>query len=442
MKKHRFFKVVIVVLAIAFLGGVTSAVGQPKGEPIKIGLLFPRSGPLAKIGQEEIKSVQLAVKELNEKGGILIGDKRVSLKRPIKLIDYDSKDVDTALGQVEKLANIDNVDIIIGGTSSTLVYAESAKAASVNKPLFAVNAASPKITERGLRNTWRVATTSNEYGEAIALLIKMSAPYLHKKPEELKVAIVYEDGVFGVSGAEASVEYLGKMKIPVVLKIPYDKETKDFTPVIVKLREAKVDVTNEISYVADAILLRQQSKALNFYVPVVVGGANGHASLEYRDALGKDSIGVMTPMDSTINANPQKAPGVRHFARRWKQEFGEEVWAPYCIIGYETMQVITLILKEIEAKGLPINVETIEQIGLSLDIPDYSLVTGHGVKFDRKTHQNLRNFAFGIQWQPNLMKESVWFEGKADGAPSMFTVYPQAMQMKGAEFGYLPLAKW
>src|SRR5659263_1905 len=203
MSRLRVVATTLAIVAVAiFMTGVSDSVAQGKEDPIKIVLLFPRSGPLAKIGQEEIKSVLLAVKELNEKGGLYIGGKRVSLKRRVKIIDYDSKDVDTALGQIEKLVNVDKVDIIIGGTSSTLVMAESSKAASLNIPLFVVNAASPQITDRGLKNTWRVATTSKEYGEAIALLIQKSTGRLGKKPEDMRVGVVYEDGVYGVSGAE------------------------------------------------------------------------------------------------------------------------------------------------------------------------------------------------------------------------------------------------
>jgi len=438
LKKSIFILILLTFMLVGLFSGIVIA----KERVVKIGLLFPRSGPLAKIGQEEVKSVKLAIQEINERGGILIAGERVDPGVTIKFVDYDSKDVDTGIACVEKMASFDKVDIIIGGTSSTLFYGESAKAASLNIPIFGVNVCASNITDRGLKNTWRVATTSREYGATAAMLIKNSAPSLGKKPEDLRVGVIYEDGIFGESVAKDTIVNLKKLGIPIVAEIPYDKGINDFTPIIFKLKNAKVDVVHEVSYVTDAILFRQQCRSLNFYIPILVGGANGTATDEYMKALGSDCIGVMTPMDSVINANEEYALGIKYFAKRWKEEFGEEVWAPYCIIGYETMQVVALILKEIVGQDLPINVETIEKVALLIDLPNYTLVTGHGLKFDSKTHQNLRNFAFGIQWQPDYMENSVLYEGRADGTPAIFAVYPEKLQMAGAEFGYIPLRPW
>jgi len=437
LKKSIFILVLLTFMLVGLFSGIVIA----KERVVKIGLLFPRSGPLAKIGQEEVKSVKLAIEEINERGGLLIAGERVDPGVTIEFVDYDSKDVDTGIACVEKMV-FDKVDLIVGGTSSTLTYAETAKAASLNIPFFVINACATNITDRGLKNVWRLSTTSRDYGPTVANLLRRSISIVGMKPEDVRVGVIYEDGIYGTSVKELSIKNIKELRIPIVAEIAYDKQIKDFTPIILKLKEAKVNVVHEVSYVTDAILFRQQCKSLNFYVPILIGGGNGTAAYEYMKALGPDCIGVMTPMNSAININEEKAPGVRYFARRWKEEFGEEVWAPYCNDGYDTMQAITLILKGIVEQGLPINVDTIEKVALSIDLPKFSLISGHGLKFDPKTHQTLRNFGVGIQWQPDYMEDSVLYEGRADGTPEIFAVDPEELQMPGAELGYLPLRPW
>jgi len=432
--------ILILVLLAFMLVGLFSGIVIAKERVVKIGLLFPRSGPLAKLGQEEVKSVKLAIKEINEKGGLLIAGERVDPGVTIEFVDYDSKDVDTGIACVEKMA-FDKVDLIVGGTSSTLTYAETAKAASLNMPFFIVNSVADSITDRGLKNVWRVTTSSSQYGVMSAHLIDYAFRQIDMKPEDVKVGVIYEDGEYGTTVAKATMESLKELGIPVVADIPYDKTIVDYTPIILKLKNAKVNIIHETGYQTDVILFRQQCKSLNYYVPLLIGGGNGLTAAEFG-SLGQDCIGVISADDSNMNINEEYAPGVRYLANRWIEEFGEEMWASFCSIGYEVMQAVTLITKEIVDQGLPINVETIEKVALQIDLPLYTLVLGHGLKFDPKTHQNLRSPAFGLQWQPNYLENTILPMGKPDGTPTLFCVYPEELRVEGVELSYLPLRPW
>ncbi len=80
-------------------------------EPIKIGLLEDNSGDFALPVIPKIHATELAIKEINDKGGVL--------GRPLKLVHYDTQSDNTRFQQMaRRLIQNDKVDVIFGGFSS------------------------------------------------------------------------------------------------------------------------------------------------------------------------------------------------------------------------------------------------------------------------------------------------------------------------------------
>jgi branched-chain amino acid transport system substrate-binding protein len=86
-------------------------------EPVRIGLDNPLTGPLASLGKNELIGCQMAVDEINAKGGVL--------GRPINLIveDSTSGDAGTAVQKARKLIGRDKIDFLLGNTNSALSLA-------------------------------------------------------------------------------------------------------------------------------------------------------------------------------------------------------------------------------------------------------------------------------------------------------------------------------
>lgn len=80
-------------------------------EPIKLGLLEDGSGNFALAVLPKIHATQLAVEEINAKGGVM--------GRPIKLIHYDTQSDNTKFQELaRRLVNVDKPDVIFGAFSS------------------------------------------------------------------------------------------------------------------------------------------------------------------------------------------------------------------------------------------------------------------------------------------------------------------------------------
>src|SRR5271156_6603906 len=86
-------------------------------EPVKIGLDNPLTGTFAALGKNELIGAQLAVEQINAKGGIL--------GRQVQLLVEDSTSGEAAVAvqKANKLIERDKVDFLIGNINSALAQA-------------------------------------------------------------------------------------------------------------------------------------------------------------------------------------------------------------------------------------------------------------------------------------------------------------------------------
>src|ERR1700712_240558 len=88
-----------------------SSVAALAADPVKLGLLEDASGNFALATIPKIHATQLAVDEINAKGGIM--------GRPVKLIAYDTQSDNTKFQELSRrLIQTDKADVIFGGFSS------------------------------------------------------------------------------------------------------------------------------------------------------------------------------------------------------------------------------------------------------------------------------------------------------------------------------------
>jgi branched-chain amino acid transport system substrate-binding protein len=171
---------------------------------------------------------------VNKQGGINVAS--YGKRLPIKFVIYDDKsDEATAKKYYERLATIDKANVLLGPYSSPLTFAASTAGENNKVPFIAICANSPKIYDRGFQ--WLVG------------VIDLGPRYTYRYWEMIKaegkaksVSFVVEDtlhpqGVFAGSkklAEEAGLQVLSSDVIPA--------ETRDFTPVITKIKEKNPDI--------------------------------------------------------------------------------------------------------------------------------------------------------------------------------------------------------
>lgn len=132
-----------VLVAVVVIGGIvwwgSMHKTAPVGDTYKIGVILPLTGDAASYGEPAQQIYQMAVDEINTAGGIN--------GKPMQLIVEDGKcDGQDAASAAQKLINVDQVQVIVGGFCSGESLAAEPIAAQAKVALFSPGSSSPKLT--------------------------------------------------------------------------------------------------------------------------------------------------------------------------------------------------------------------------------------------------------------------------------------------------------
>src|ERR1700704_648502 len=119
--RHLDRRTIIKAAALAGVAQVASPfIIAARGEsPVTIGLDNPLTGTYAALGKNELIGAQLALEQINAKGGIL------GRKAELLVEDSTSGDAGTAVQKARKLIDRDKVNFLVGNINSALAAAMS-----------------------------------------------------------------------------------------------------------------------------------------------------------------------------------------------------------------------------------------------------------------------------------------------------------------------------
>ncbi len=378
MKKFLIVFSCILFLMGAMLGSASAA------DTIKVGIVLPLTGKLAKFGEIENKSFLMAVDEINAAGGV--NGKKIEL-----IIEDTTGKPDVGRSAIEKLITQDKVPVIGGGYSSSVTWATIA-VAQQNKVPFLVNTGSAdKITEQGWEYIFRLNPPVSEYPGGFASFVKEVATDLKT------VAILHENSLFGQKGSKKFVKQAQSLGMKVLMKEGYEAGAIDFKPLLVKVKSKKPDLVYMISYIMDASLLMRQAKELNFNPKLFVGGAAGFTLPEFHKNAGKAAEYVFS---ATLWTPSVPYPGAKEYYDKFVAKYNTPT-EYHGAEAYAAMYVLADALKR--AKSL-----TPKDIRDALAATDMMTVFGpvKFISYGKKTQQN-KLPTFLVQWI-NGKLETVW----------------------------------
>lgn len=245
------------------------------GKPIKLGVLFVMSGPMGGYGKHGNQAVQLAVDEINAKGGIL-GRKVVAIFEDAKL------DAETGARITKKYIVEDKVDFIIGPTSSGAAITVSKIATENKKILILTQAAANSMTDAQF-SRYQFSVLSNAM-----MYSRSGAYYMASKPYKRWMCI----GPNYNYGHESWAAFRDKLKelkpdIEIVGELWPKLMESDYTPFIKKIVEAKPDAVWSPLWGMDAVNFIKQALPFKLFDNIKFAFPDG-AALETLMPLGKD----------------------------------------------------------------------------------------------------------------------------------------------------------
>jgi branched-chain amino acid transport system substrate-binding protein len=251
-------------LAVLVTGLILVTASVQAAEPIKIGAIMPLSDATGKDG---VRSMQMAVKEINDKGGLL--------KRKVELIIIDDEmKPDKGAAALDKLATVDNVDVFVGGMSSAVTMAMIPGMKKYGKITVWCGGASGRIEEAMAGQDWffHLHTWDYQQGEMYETGWRemiQKYPQIKRK----KVFLAYEEGPFGANSFKASQ--------PLAEANKYELQGEafksaafgggDYRSVLRHAKEYNPDIFIWGGYDKDALPMLEQAKEIGFAPPMYIG---------------------------------------------------------------------------------------------------------------------------------------------------------------------------
>ncbi|WP_457571005.1 amino acid ABC transporter substrate-binding protein [Desulfovulcanus sp.] len=283
---------------------------------IKLGCAISFTGKKSRSGKLYVDAYNLAVEEINKKGGIEIGGKRYKLE----IIYYDDKSEATESSRlVEKLISEDKVDFLLGPYSSGITIPDSLVARRYRIPMVEGGGASGKIFSRGNKYIFGLLPAAGEYFKSTLEFLKTV------NPAPKTIAILFADDKFDISVAEGTKKIADNMGYEVIIYEKYAEGTSDFTSALTKIKAKNPDVVLVAGHTEESLNFTQQAKELNVN-PKMISLTVGPSEADFRKALGKDAnyIYGVASWSTQMNFKGYIFNDTKEFIKIFEEKYGYE----------------------------------------------------------------------------------------------------------------------
>jgi branched-chain amino acid transport system substrate-binding protein len=267
---------------------ITATIAAPsvlraQGAALKVGVLLPRSGAQASIGQDCQRGVDVAA-------GIL---KQLGLPS-LQIMNADTEtNVEVARARAEKLIS-DGAQLLVGAFDSGQTTAIAQVAEQKGIPLVINIAAAPPITEQGYKFVFRNFPT--------APMILSDAFQNQKEVFEASgvapktVVFMHVNDTFGTAMQKGIGAIMPKFNMPYTIKetIAYDPTARDLSVEVSKAKASGADALLAVSRLNDAILITREMVKQRWSPMGVLSMGPGWYEDQYLKTLGKLADGPLS----------------------------------------------------------------------------------------------------------------------------------------------------
>jgi len=304
------------------------AAAAPAVETVKIGHVAPLTGEIAHLGKDNENGARLAVDEINDAGGIKVGDKTVKLEL---VAEDDKADPKEGTLAAQKLVDA-GVVAVVGHLNSGTSIPASKIYSDANVTQISPSATNPKLTEQGFKTTFRVVANDNQQGGVLG-------NYIATEMKAKSLALIDDRTAYGQGLADV-VEKTAKEKgVKIVAREFTNEKATDFNAILTKIRAQKPDVVMFGGMDSVAGPMAKQMKQLGIKAPLV--GGDGACSPEFIKLAGDAADKLVCSMAG--EAVEKLAKG-EEFKQKYKAKFNQEVqvYSPY---SYDAVFVIADAIK-------------------------------------------------------------------------------------------------
>jgi branched-chain amino acid transport system substrate-binding protein len=298
------------------LGFAVAAASSAQAQ-IKIGVAGPMTGGSAAFGQQLKNGAEQAVADINAAGGI--NGQKIQL-----FVGDDRADPKEGVSVANKFA-ADGVKFVIGHFNSGVTMPASDVYQENGILAITPAATNPRITERKMWNMFRVCGRDDQQGGVAGNIIA-------DKFKGKRVAIVHDKTTYGQGLADETRKAMNKGGVKDVLYEGVNKDDKDFTALVSKLKAANVDLVYWGGLYDTGGLILRQMRDQGVKAPLM--GGDGLTDDEFASIAGPGAEGTLMTFSPDPRTNPANKDIVEVFRKK-----GFEPQA-YTLYSYAAMQLI------------------------------------------------------------------------------------------------------
>jgi branched-chain amino acid transport system substrate-binding protein len=283
---------------------------------LRIGLAGPLTGDQASIGEQMRRGAEMAVADINARGGVL--GQQLELSR-----EDDACDPRQAVAVANRLV-ARGVAFVMGHYCSATSIAASDVYADAGILQISPGSTNPRYTERGLRNVFRVCGRDDQQAA-------VAAQEVARRFHGQVVAITHDQTAPGVTLADVFEQTLRAAGVQPVLRAAVTKGETDFSAVVTRLKSVGAQVLYHAAYHREAGLILRQTAEQGLQLRLV-----SNDDLNVRDfwaITGAMGEGAMF----TFEADARRTPAGAEVTRRF--EAGGFDPSGYTLYSYAAVQV-------------------------------------------------------------------------------------------------------
>jgi ABC-type branched-subunit amino acid transport system substrate-binding protein len=392
------------VAVAAALGFAGIAAAQEK--KIKIGVIYDLTGPLAGGGSElQYIGAKIMIDEFIKRGGV------EGYKIEAVYADAQSKP-DVAINEAVRLVEQEKVDMLLGFYSSAQCVPVAGRVEQLKKFMWITTCISSAVLDgKNYKYVFRPQASGDQFGLMTMDFISQNVAKFGKAAKDLRVAIIHEDGAYGVDVSKGNEAGAKKAGFNVVLKEGYAATAPDLSALVTKLKRARPDVIFHTGYNPDITLLLRQAREQGLKFGALVGHGAGYGVYEkLKEGLGADvnyffntdPISIWLTNAKTLDA--KLPPVIKLIGEEFdKAKPGVAIRSAHVgMAASNTYLFFTEVLPVAIKKYGGVDPDSLRKAAMDLDIKEGGTMLGFGVKFpaegSQMAGQNERSFPVVIQY--------------------------------------------
>ena len=338
--RNTFIGVLAGGVAVMALAAMPTG-AKAAGDTITLGAAVSFTGKYATNGVHTKNGYDLAIKRVNEMGGVNVGGKKYKLA--VKY--YDDESMPARGAQLaERLIKQDGVKFMLGPYSSGMTKAMAPIAEKYKIPMVEGNGASRSLFNKGYKYLFAVLSTSEQYLSGAIKLAADNAAKIGKKADQITVALAMQNDPFSQdirAGVLSNIKHY-KMKVVIDDKLP--KELNDMTATLTKVKALKPDLLVVSGHSKGAALAIRQVAEMKVDTAMLAMTQCESAKVQDKFPVKSDYTLCATQWAETMSYKDKWFGTAKQYADRCRKAY-----SGYTVVPYQAAEASAPVLVYVDA---------------------------------------------------------------------------------------------